>query len=78
MEQVIKLTQEQAESLKGRMFTIDSYFLVQQDADDNNFITVFEMEHCTNPELQWIKKCPRIEYKPKPYPMPEDETPVQE
>ena len=78
MEQVIKLTQDQAESLKGRMFTIDSYFLVQQDADDNNFITVFEMEHCTNPELQWIKKCPRIEYKPKPYPMPEDETPVQE
>ena len=78
MEQVIKLTQDQAESLKGRMFTIDSYFLVQQDADDNNFITVFEMEHCTNPELQWIKKCPRIEYKPKPYPMPGDETPVQE
>lgn len=76
MEQVIKLTQDQAESLKGRMFTIDSYFLVQQDADDNNFITVFEMEHCTNPELQWIKKCPRIEYKP--IPNPEDETPVQE
>ena len=78
MEQVILLTPEQASSLKGRMFTIDSYFLVQQDADDNNFITVFEMEHCTNPELQWIKKCPRIEYKPKPIPMPEDETPVQE
>jgi len=78
MEQVILLTQDQAESLKGRMFALDSYFLIQQDADDNNFITVFEMEHCTNPELQWIKKCPRIEYKPKPYPMPENETPVQE
>ena len=78
MEQVILLTPEQAESLEGRMFAIDSYFLVQQDIDDNNFITVFEMEHCTNPELQWIKKCPRIEYKPKPIPMPEDETPVQE
>jgi hypothetical protein len=78
MEQVILLTQEQAELLQGRMFTLDSYFLIQQDIDDNYFITVFEMEHCTNPELQWIKKCPRIEYKPKPYPMPEDETPVQE
>jgi len=78
MEQVILLTQEQAASLEGRMFAIDSYFLVQQDIDDNHFITVFEMEHCTNPELQWIKKCPRIEYKPKPIPMPEDQTPVQE
>ena len=78
MEQVIILTQDQAASLQGRMFTLDSYFLVQQDIDDNNFITVFEMEHCTNPELQWIKKCPRIEYKPKPIPMPENETPVQE
>jgi hypothetical protein len=78
MEQVILLTQEQAESLEGRMFTIDSYFYVRQDADGNYFITVFEMEHCTNPELQWIKKCPRIEYKPKPIPMPENETPVQE
>ena len=78
MEQVILLTHEQASSLEGRMFAIDSYFLVQQDIDDNYFITVFEMEHCTNPELQWIKQCPRIQYKPKPIPMPEDETPVQE
>jgi hypothetical protein len=78
MEQVILLTQEQAESLQGRMFTLDSYFLVQQDIDNNYFITVFEMEHCTNPELQWIKHCPRIEYKPKPILMPENETPVQE
>ena len=78
MNQVIKLTQDQAESLKGRMFTIDSYFLVQEDADGNSFITTFEADHCTNPELQWIKKCPKIEYKPKPIPNPEDETPVQE
>jgi hypothetical protein len=78
MEQVILLTQEQAESLEGRMFTIDSYFYVRQDADDNYFITVFEMEHCTHPDFQWIKKCPLIEYKPKPIPMPENETPVQE
>ena len=78
MEQVILLTQDQAEALKSRMFTLDSYFNPGLDIDDNHFITVFEMEHCTNPELQWIKKCPRINYKPKPYPMPEDETPVQE
>jgi hypothetical protein len=78
MNQVVKLTQDQAESLKGRMFTLDSYFLVQQDIDDNYFITVFESDHCTNPELQWIKKCPRIEYKPKPIEIPEIEIPTQE
>jgi len=70
MEQVLLLTQEQAELLKGRMFAIDSYFLVQQDIDDNYFVTVFESDNCTNPELQWIKQCPRIEYKPKPMPNP--------
>jgi hypothetical protein len=70
MEQVILLTQQQAESLEGRMFTIDSYFYVRQDIDNNYFITVFEMENCTNPELQWIKQCPRIEYKPKPIEIP--------
>jgi hypothetical protein len=74
MEQVILLTQEQAELLKDRMFAIDSYFLVQQDNDNSYFITVFEMEHCTNPELQWVKQCPRIQYNPKPIPMPEDIT----
>ena len=70
MEQVVLLTQEQAESLKGRMFAQDSYFLVQQDIDNNYFITVFEQDNCTNFELEWIKSCPRIEYKPKPIEMP--------
>ena len=78
MEQVILLTQEQAKSLKGRMFAIDSYFLVQQDIDNNYFITTFEQDHCVNFELQWIKHCPRIEYKPKPIEIPEIEIPTQE
>jgi len=75
MEQVVLLTYEQAKSLEGRMFDIDSYFLVQQDIHDNYFVTVFEQEHCINPELYWIKRCPRIEYKPKPFPeiKPEEE-----
>jgi hypothetical protein len=70
MEQVILLTQEQADLLRDRMFTIDSYFLVKQDIDDNYFVTVFEMENCTHPDFQWIKQCPKIEYKPKPMPNP--------
>ena len=70
MEQVILLTPEQAQLLEGRMFTLDSYFYVREDFDDNYFITIFEQENCTNPELQWIKQCPQIEYKPKPIEMP--------
>jgi len=70
MEQVILLTLEQKEQIEGKMFTIDSYFLTQQDADGNWFVTIFEMENCTHPDFQWIKQCPRIEYKPKPTPTP--------
>ena len=70
MEQVVLLTQEQSQLLEGRMFTLDSYFYIREDIDGNYFITIFEQENCTNPELQWIKKCPRIEYKPKPMPNP--------
>ena len=71
MEQVILLTPEQAESLKGRMFAPDSYFYVRQDIDDNYFITIFEQDNCSNFELQWVKSCPKIEYRPKPIPMPD-------
>jgi hypothetical protein len=29
-----------------------------------------EQEECTNPDFDWIKQCPKIEYKPKPMPNP--------
>jgi hypothetical protein len=77
MEAVL-LTTQQAEEITNRKFAPDSYFSPHQDLDNNWVVSVFEQEHCTNPDFDWIKKCPRIEYKPKPYPMPEEQTPVQE
>ena len=76
--EVIVLTQEQKNQIEGQKFAIDSYFNPIEDADGNWIVSTIEQENCIHPDFQWIKKCPRIEYKPKPYPMPEDETPVQE
>ena len=78
MEQVIQLTLEQKDQIQGQKFAIDSYFNPWQDADNNWIVSLTEQELCIHPDFQWIKPCPRIEYKPKPIPMPEDETPVQE
>ena len=70
MEPVILLTQEQKDQIQGQKFTIDSYFNPWQDADDNWIISTIEQDQCTHPDFQWIKHCPRIEYKPKPIEMP--------
>jgi hypothetical protein len=76
--EVILLTLEQKDQIQGQKFTIDSYFLPIEDEDGNWVVSTIEQEHCTHPDFQWIKKCPLIEYKPKPYLMPENETLVQE
>jgi len=76
--EVVKITQKQKDQIQGQKFAIDSYFLPIEDVDGNWIVSTIEQENCIHPDFQWIKKCPRIEYKPKPYPMPEDETPVQE
>lgn len=70
MEQVILLTEQQKQEIEGRKFTTDSYFNPREDGDGNWIVSTFEQEHCTNPDFDWIKRCPRIEYKPKPMPNP--------
>jgi hypothetical protein len=76
--EVIKLTQEQKDQIQNQRFAIDSYFNPIQDLEDNWIISVEEQKLCIHPDFDWIKHCPRIEYKPKPILMPENETPVQE
>ena len=68
--EVVLLTQEQKQQIEGKKFMIDQYFLPLEDADGNWAVTVFEQENCTHPDFQWIKQCPKIEYKPKPMPNP--------
>jgi hypothetical protein len=62
------LTIEQKDSLVGQLYEEDSFFNPLQDLSDQWIISVEEMEFCVNPEFQWVKDLPLIEYKPKPSP----------
>jgi hypothetical protein len=68
MTQVGLLTESQKNELVGQLYDEDSYFNPIQDIEDNWIISVEEMEFCVNPEFQWVKTLPLIEYKPKPSP----------
>ena len=62
------LTESQKNELIGQLYDEDSYFNPIQDIEDNWIISFEEMEFCVNPEFQWVKDLPIIEYKPKPSP----------
>lgn len=66
MTQVGLLTESQKDSLVGQLYAPDSYFNPLQDDLDQWIISVEEIEFCVNPEFQWVKTLPLIEYKPKP------------
>jgi hypothetical protein len=68
MIQVGLLTESQKNEIVGQLYDEDSYFNPIQDIDDNWIISVEEMEYNVNPEFQWVKDLPLIEYKPKPSP----------
>jgi len=68
MIQVGLLTESQKDSLVGQLYDEDSYFNAIQDANDDWIISIEEMEFCVNPEFQWVKDLPLIDYKPKPEP----------
>ena len=74
----VLLTQEQKQQIENQKFAVDSYFLPIEDEDNNWVVSTTEQELCIHPDFQWIKKCPRIEYKPKPIEIPEIEIPTQE
>ncbi len=60
------LTIAEKDSLVGQLYDEDSYFNPIQDDFDNWIISVEEIDQCVNPEFQWVKTLPLIEYKPKP------------
>ena len=62
------LTESQKNELVGQLYDEDSYFNPIQDIEDQWIISVEEMEFCVNPEFQWVKDLPLIDYKPKPEP----------
>lgn len=68
MTQVGLLTETQKDSLVGQLYDEDSYFNPIQDISDQWIISVEEMDFCVNPEFQWVKDLPLIDYVPKPSP----------
>jgi hypothetical protein len=62
------LTESQKNELLGQLYDEDSFFNPITDLDENWIISVEEMEFCVNPEFQWVKDLPLIEYTPKPEP----------
>ena len=62
------LTIEQKDSLVGQLYDDDSYFNPIQDDFDQWVISTEEIDFCVNPEFQWVKELPLIEYVPKPAP----------
>jgi hypothetical protein len=68
--EVILLTETQKLEVEGKKFNKDSYFNPIQDEDSNWIISIEEQDQCINPDFDWIKQCPQIEYKPKPIPTP--------
>ena len=62
------LTEWQKNELVGQLYDEDSYFNPIQDIEDNWIISTEEIEFCVNPEFQWVKDLPLIDYKPKPSP----------
>jgi hypothetical protein len=61
---VYKLTTEQKESLIGQTYDGVQYFNPVLDADENWFISIEEVNQCTNELFQWVKDLPVIEYNP--------------
>ena len=68
MTHVGLLTETQKDSLVGQLYDEDSYFNPILDFYDQYIISVEEMEFCVNPEFQWVKDLPLIDYVPKPSP----------
>jgi hypothetical protein len=68
MTQVGLLTETQKDSLIGQLYDEDSYFNPIADLFDQWIISIEEMDFCVNPEFQWVKDLPLIEYVPKPSP----------
>lgn len=58
---VVKLTQEQADSLRGLQVVPSNYFNPIQDKNGNWIISTEERNQCS---IEWVKNCPEINYEP--------------
>lgn len=59
------LTPVEKNKIEGKQYAPDCYFNPVQDINNDWVISTQEMEFCTNPEFNFVKNLPLIEYLPK-------------
>jgi hypothetical protein len=62
--EVYKLTEEQKNALNGATYDGVQYFNPVLDAENNWFISIEEVNGCTNESFLWVKDLPLINYNP--------------
>jgi hypothetical protein len=56
------LTLIEKEAVEGKKYTTDAYFNPIQDTNANWVISIQEINFCTEPDYQWVKQLPLIEW----------------
>ena len=64
------LTEAQKDSLIGHQWQDGSYFGPVQDCNDQWVISTEEINGNTNPDFEWVKNLPLIDFCKKVYPGP--------
>lgn len=67
---VYLLTEQQKNSLIGKLYFSNSYFNPIQDINDNWIISEEEVLTADNEDVLWVKDLEQIEYEPKPIERP--------
>ena len=62
--QVVKITEQQKDLLKGQTWNDTAFFNPTLDANNNWFVSIQEVYGCDKTEFQWLKYCELIEYNP--------------
>lgn len=62
--EVYNLTIEQKDILNGQTYDGLQFFNPSLDAENNWFISIEEVNGCTNELLQWVKDLPLMNYNP--------------
>lgn len=65
---VYQLTEQQKDELVGQYYESNSIFNPLQDQFGVWFITTQEVNDCVNPDFQWVKTLPQMEYVPPTIP----------
>ena len=62
------LTTQQKDLLVGQYYAPASMFNPVQDVNGDWFISQQEVDQCINPQFDWVKTLPGVEYTPPPIP----------